>query len=92
VNRLFGWSYPPGCSGPPDEADPPEVCPVCGADNADDEGNAICGEAPDFCSVACRDRYVAEQRAADDAYAAALIEEDRIAAEWRAMCEKETEP
>jgi len=24
----FGWSYPPGCSGPPDE---PEDCDVCGA-------------------------------------------------------------
>jgi hypothetical protein len=25
---IFGWSYPPGCSGPPCEDDPP--CEVCG--------------------------------------------------------------
>jgi hypothetical protein len=25
---IFGWSYPPGCSGPPEEAEPP--CPRCG--------------------------------------------------------------
>lgn len=26
---IFGWSYPPGCSGPPD--DEPWNCEVCGA-------------------------------------------------------------
>ena len=25
---IFGWSYPPGCSGPPDQDEPP--CDVCG--------------------------------------------------------------
>jgi hypothetical protein len=85
VSRLFGWSYPPGCSGPPDGADAPEVCPVCGAANATDDGDPVCVEAADFCAVVCRDQYVADQRVADDAYVAALIEEDRIAAEWRAM-------
>lgn len=25
---IFGWSYPPGCSGPPDYDDEP--CEVCG--------------------------------------------------------------
>lgn len=29
---LFGWSYPPGCDGPPDE---PEDCDVCGARDCD---------------------------------------------------------
>ena len=24
---IFGWSYPPGCSGPPDDEEP---CPICG--------------------------------------------------------------
>jgi hypothetical protein len=24
MSRLFGWSYPPGCSGPPDYPDPPK--------------------------------------------------------------------
>jgi len=27
-HSIFGWSYPPGCSGPPDEE--PEYCEVCG--------------------------------------------------------------
>lgn len=27
---VFGWSYPPGCNGPPDD-DCDETCPVCGA-------------------------------------------------------------
>lgn len=31
---IFGWSYPPGCNGPPDDYDLP-----C----------AICGEFPDNC-------------------------------------------
>ena len=35
-----------------------------------------------FCSGACERTHVAAQRAADDAYAEALAEEDRIAAEW----------
>lgn len=25
---IFGWSYPPGCSGPPDDDEGP--CEVCG--------------------------------------------------------------
>lgn len=41
---VFGWSYPPGCSGPPDDGDVPceicwqledkcvcRTCPTCGA-------------------------------------------------------------
>jgi len=28
MSGAFGWSYPPGCSGPPD--DYPEICSVCG--------------------------------------------------------------
>jgi hypothetical protein len=26
-SSIFGWSYPPGCSGPPDD---PGFCEVCG--------------------------------------------------------------
>lgn len=62
--------------------DGPEVCPMCGAANADDTGVAVCADAPDFCSVACRDRYVADERTRDAAYAAALTEEDEIARAW----------
>jgi len=25
MSRLFGWSYPPGCSGPPEGPDPSEL-------------------------------------------------------------------
>lgn len=46
---IFGWSYPPGCSGPPDEG--PLICDVCGGDVDRDE--CICPECP-FCG-ACGD-------------------------------------
>ena len=39
-SNLFGWSYPAGCSGPPDEYEGP--CEVCG--NAVDD--CICPECP----------------------------------------------
>jgi hypothetical protein len=37
---IFGWSYPPGCSGPPDDDYP---CEVCGQ-FVDD---CICPECPE---------------------------------------------
>ena len=40
AHSIFGWSYPPGCSGPPDDDEAP--CQVCG--NAVD--NCICPECP----------------------------------------------
>jgi hypothetical protein len=41
MSHLFGWSYPPGCSGPPtDDNDGP--CEVCG-EHID---NCICPECP----------------------------------------------
>jgi hypothetical protein len=39
---IFGWSYPPGCSGPPDD-DYDDHCQVCGQ-WADD---CICPECPE---------------------------------------------
>ena len=36
MSRLFGWSYPPGCSGPPE--DPPERACNCGHSEVDHEG------------------------------------------------------
>lgn len=36
---IFGWSYPPGCSGPPDDDLPCEVCGV-------ESGNCECPECP----------------------------------------------
>lgn len=38
---IFGWSYPPGCSGPPDDNEGP--CQVCGQGEVD----CICPECPE---------------------------------------------
>ena len=38
--NIFGWSYPPGCSGPPDEE--PGPCTQCGRSEYD----CICPECP----------------------------------------------
>jgi len=35
MSRLFGWSYPPGCSGPPEWDDTP--CDCCGIRSCDCE-------------------------------------------------------
>lgn len=37
--RIFGWSYPPGCSGLPDDETP---CPICGLFG----DKCICPECP----------------------------------------------
>ena len=58
---IFGWSYPAGCSGTPYDDDRPEVCPQCGRNNSNEEGEPVCVDAPDFCSVACQDTYVAAE-------------------------------
>jgi len=39
MRSIFGWSYPPGCSGPPDEEGP---CYLCGQD----VDHCICPECP----------------------------------------------
>jgi hypothetical protein len=41
MNRLFGWSYPPGCSGPPDDD---IICEIC-LKNVD-KGECVCPECP----------------------------------------------
>jgi hypothetical protein len=71
------------------DQDAPEACPVCGADNCTEAGDWVCAEAPAFCSVACRDTYVAWQREDADALARDLAEEARLADEWRAEMRRE---
>jgi len=44
-DRIFGWSYPPGCSGPPDCDDQP--CDVCGESMED----CFCPECPECGTV-----------------------------------------
>lgn len=41
---LFGWDYPPGCSGPPEHY---QNCELCGhlADSCDCPECPVCGEA-----------------------------------------------
>jgi len=41
---IFGWSYPPGCSGPPDDEENP--CEVCGEwpDTCICPACSICGD------------------------------------------------
>ena len=45
MRSIFGWSYPPGCSGPPDENECP--CLVCGLWPDD----CICTECPVCSSI-----------------------------------------
>lgn len=47
MSSIFGWSYPPGCSGPPhDDEDP---CEICGEipDNCICPECSVCGEQGD---------------------------------------------
>jgi hypothetical protein len=53
MGNLFGWSYPPGCSGGPYDDDPP--CEICGCDPAECE----CEECP-ACGEAGRRACIAE--------------------------------
>lgn len=51
---IFGWSYPPGCSGPPDDYEGP--CDVCG--NLVD--NCVCPECPvcgDYGNPDCYEKH-----------------------------------
>jgi hypothetical protein len=83
---IFGWSYPPGCSGTPfDEASGP--CDVCGLDpeSPPDRGGCICPECPvcgstgdPSCYPAHGLRRTAEQEASFAAFCAAQDEQASI--------------
>lgn len=83
---IFGWSLPPGCSHLPYDDDFAEACPECNKENSVTNVNGdvdwICKEAPEFCSVDCLNKYTARQREEDDAFAKAIQEEERLAAEY----------
>ena len=78
---IFGWSYPPGCSGPPEDIELPETCPVCAADNANDETGDWAYEAGPYCSDACKAKDAIRLREEAEAEAAmdAKIEADELA-------------
>jgi len=57
---IFGWSYPPGCSGTPYDEDYP--CEVCGGfDTVRGEGpnQCVCPECPECGDVGNPDCYTA---------------------------------
>lgn len=49
---IFGWSYPPGCSGPPGEAHDDEHCSVCGT-KLDEEPRPYSWHDYGFCNLSC---------------------------------------
>ena len=53
----FGWSYPPGCSGPPEDfaCDDGELCVTCGKE-LPDEVEPGTPQDSGFCDERCRDR------------------------------------
>lgn len=54
---MFGWSYPAGCSGPPEDVEYPEECP-CGKANYDEDTETwLCPEHRGFCSPTCAEAY-----------------------------------
>ena len=79
---LFGWSYPAGCSGPPDD-DVPECCPMCDKPNCDDDGEPVCAAAPDFCSTACERAYIELTAKQDEQEHAAWEQEQRAITKGR---------
>lgn len=52
MKGIFGWSYPPGCSGPPEED---TICQVCGRDAEvpAEDGGCGCPECPTCHSCGC---------------------------------------
>lgn len=66
--------------------DGPETCPVCGKDNAQENGEPVFPEDWAFCSAGCRDSYMAEVRAHTDAFVREMYDEDRYVAEFNAKC------
>jgi hypothetical protein len=69
-----------------DSQDIPEQCPMCGAENADEEGEPVCKEAEAFCSVKCQTEYMAEQKRLAEAEVAEYFAEKAQIAEHNAKC------
>lgn len=53
AHSIFGWSYPPGCSGPPDDDSP---CEVCGLH----PDNCMCPECPECGEIGNSECYMDE--------------------------------
>jgi len=81
-SRNFGWSYPAGCTGPPDDdvIDYPEECPTCDKLNFDEEedGEWVCPEAKPFCSVECELAYDIQMKEQAEAEAYEQAKHDKL--------------
>jgi hypothetical protein len=83
AHSIFGYSYPPGCSGPPD--DDPGPCLCCGGDPAgcDCPECPVCGEAGNpECYVAHGLAYSEAQTRGREAMQARMAEEARAENEF----------
>lgn len=49
-----------------DQPEPRETCPACKRPIYNVEGEPLCGEEPDFCSVACAQKYDADTAAEEE--------------------------
>ena len=58
---IFGWSYPPGCSGPPEDEYPEQPCPMC-AQNVD---KCECPECPECGDVGNPSCYMGDKKHAE---------------------------
>jgi hypothetical protein len=54
AHNIFGWSYPPGCSGPPDEDYDDTTCANCRTPLGDAGGLYL---DAGFCSAGCQLSY-----------------------------------
>jgi hypothetical protein len=56
TKNIFGWSYPPGCSGPPDDFYDNEHCLRCG-ELLDEDPEENTPQWRGFCSEDCEQEY-----------------------------------
>lgn len=78
---LFGWSYPPGCSGPPEEE---SFCQVCGKEVDD----CICPECPVCGETGAENCYIEHALVKNNQQ----IESKRLAEEfWKKSADAEAE-
>jgi len=86
---IFGWDYPPGCSGTP--FDEPDVCEVCGGDpdSSRPEAACICPVCPVCGQAGDPDCYVAHGLVKSPEQEAAL---KARTADWGDAREMDLEP
>jgi hypothetical protein len=91
-DRIFGWSYPPGCSGPPEYPDPPKpaedvwvILEEAGVDQAIIE--RVDEIVMKLCEQIARDCPACEKRAAEQE-AASLRAHEEDQAMLRESCAK----